>query len=580
MISFNRHFAILAWMLFFLSPLAWPKTIDSYIAMDLLALAIGLIAVFHIKNFRSDFQKTTWEWLFLFALIVPIFMQLAFNDVRNPWKSWQMVLYLTCTWLIFRHAQNSSSRLIESYSWSILLAIIGTFYVIFALLQDYNLHLIPGNDIFPIWQEGPTRFGGVLIQPNLEGLFLSIVCISLWFRGLSEKKYLAWLIASVLPCAGVFATSSRSSVIALLVAAGFLIIISRQYKTGTLKLLATLALSILITSFWQATVPTGASDVNVLSRLQHDGLTSRLIIWDLSFRLFMENPWLGIGAGNLISYGTEAQAATIIHHPEWISSSGLLAGGHSWAHNYLLQFFAEWGVVGGFAVMALSLAILVRLVRLGSSRSALHSSQLQAALILAMMLLHGMVSVALLQAFFLVLFGLYAAALFPSKALEQNSTSQLSPHYKIGYGIIFASIVFIPLYVWGSFISTEIDAERSVGYPVNSPEFINPIAKGIDTPWTARPSLEMYFANLAIRHAKPSIWVNSENFAYRYWLLHQSSLSLRYRILIAHLKDDVYAEARLIEMYQSAYPDNAEAEYLQNHKMSGHAQGEKIDIWK
>ena len=152
----NKILPIIAWLAFFLSPLAWPKTIDSYIAMDLLALALGLMATLIHLNPNKPNYSATWPWLFLLALITPVFIQLFTMEVRNPWKSWQISLYIISAWLVFRYAQPSSTKLISSESWFVLLGCVGNFYVVFAMLQDFNFHILPGNSTFPIWQETAT----------------------------------------------------------------------------------------------------------------------------------------------------------------------------------------------------------------------------------------------------------------------------------------------------------------------------------------------------------------------------------------------------------------------------------------
>jgi len=510
--------------------------------------------------------------------MLPIFIQLLFLDIRNPWRAWQAAVYLCSAWLVFRFSQASARQLLGSLSWVVLLGCAGNFYVIFAILQDFNLHIISGTEIFPIWQDGPTGFGGILIQTNLQALFLAIVCITQWYKATITKKYFPFLLTSILPCAGLIATSSRSGILILAFGLIALIFLSQKKQINLIKLSITVGIAALFVLYWHIEkTSAGINDASIIHRFATTGVEARLLIWDMSVRLFLQHPWFGIGAGNLISYGTDGQIATLAHHPDWTAAANAMVGGHQWTHNIILQIFLEWGIIGGMAILGLVGSITLNAKQLWNQRSSQQAESILPSLILLLMILHGMVSIALLQGFFLVLFALYAAALFPLE--HANNTHDLKNIAYSRLAFFFLPIFFL-FYLWWSFISTEISVEKAVGFPVKSSQFVIPVAEGIDTPWTSRPSLEMYFANLVFHHAKPSIWIGSENFAYRYWFQHQSSLSLRYLILIAHLKNDSYSEKRLIDLFLQAYPASKQAKYLEVHAKEGHVKGESLDIWK
>lgn len=570
------------WAAFFISPLFWPKIMDSYIAMDLLAFAVALLASALMACSRpsdqanKEIDKTSW--LLLGLLIFPIALQLLIMDVRNPWRAWQMALYIIAAWLIYRMAGGSAREMFGRLSWFILLALVGNFYVVFALLQEFQWHLWPGFELFPFWLSNPSRFGGPLIQPNLQGLFLALICISLWSQFASNRRFWPWLLASLLPCAGLLATSSRSSVLVMLIGIVILLFISRKRMLFFIGMAALLAVSAALVSYWHLFTSVTGESLALVHRLEVSGFQSRLFLWDMSVRLFIDHFWLGIGAGNLLSYGTEAHLATLAQHPEWSATSNSLSGGHAWTHNLPLQFMVEWGVAGGIAVVGLLSAIAFKAWRLFIvEKVSIVSAEAQALLGLLIMIMHGMVSIAAVQGFFLVLFALYAAALF-HKPVEATSDV---PHRNNGIRLAVMLIPsFFMLYNWQYFISRELAVEQAVGLPVNSEEFISPMAKGIDSPWSSRPTLYWYFISLTIANAKPAQWIQSENFAYRFWYQHQSNLSLRYLILIAHLKNDAYAERRMIDLYQKAYPSDSATNYLVRHTDQGHSEGEAIDIWK
>lgn len=571
-----RHHIILGlWFIFFLSPIFWPKVIDSYVAMDLLALTTALAASAFMANNFIDKKNTQITWLFFTLLILPIFLQFMFLDLPNPWKAFQSALYFSSAWLIYRLSGGYAQELLRSHGWNVLLACIGIFYVIFSLMNDFSLHPF-GSATFPLWQDQSTRFGGPLIQTNMEGLFLTLICAALWLQILKDdKSSWYWLIASILPCAGILATASRSSFIVLLALLIIILFLSANKKDTIFKIAIVFISAIILAYYWQEEAA-NLSQANIIQRFESRGIAARLFIWDMSWRLFLENPILGIGAGNLISYGTVAQIPVLNLHPEWYSITNQFTGGHSWAHNIILQFLVEWGFLGGVFILLLIFAILKKVyLILYISKNNIHLGQIQGAVGALLMLMHGMVSIAIMQGFFLALFALYCAAIFLNKkifcvgnrAILRNNLLLLLP----------SLILFLN---WQTFVSQNITMEKGLGYPAQSQKFLQPILQGINNPWSSRPALERYFANLVFNSAKPAVWIASENLAYRFWLEHQSGLSLRYLILIAHLKDDYYTERRLINLYNQAYPDDSIRAHFKQHIVSGHAKGEAIDIWQ
>ncbi|MDQ6968912.1 MAG: O-antigen ligase family protein [Mariprofundus sp.] len=554
---------------------------DSYIAMDLLAFACALTAAAFMAWQHPEHQQTQrMAWVFLILLLLPILIQLLWLDLRNPWKAVQMAMYISSAWLVFRMAQGYAAELLEKQSWFILLAIMGNAYALFATLVTF----VPQPDfvasLFPIWTGQGARFGGVFMQANMQSLFLSIICIGLWARAISTERYIPWLLASLLPCAGVFATSSRSSALVLLIGVLALLFLCQQRKVASIKLLVVIALAFGLSEYWLSFAQhMPGYDHNLLQRFESSGTQARLFIWDMVWRLFIEQPWFGIGAGNLISYGTEGQIATLAAHPEWSSIADGFSGGHAWAHNLVLQFFCEWGIFGGLAITGLVIGVFYRAWRiLFIYKTELTSGSAQAAFGATLMLMHGMVSISMMQGFFLALFALYAAALFPVSQRQTCSKQSTTAQHKAQYLLLLLLPAVFMFYQWQLFINKELAIERVINLPVKSEAFIAGASEAITSPWSARPALQLYFSSLLAEHAKPGILIGSENFAYRFWFLHQSSLSLRYLILIAHLKDDVLSEQRLINTYRLAYPALFQRSPLARHTAARHQQGESIDL--
>jgi O-antigen ligase len=542
--------------------------------MDLLALLTGLIAAAAMTRGQNKQNSAATAWLFFALLILPITVQLLFMDLRNPWRAWQMALYITSSWLIFRMSRTSSTSLLGSTGWNILLACIGNFYVVFAVAQQFQLPLSPGLELFPIWQDHATNFAGVLMQTNMQGLFLALVCAATWSRCSRQLGYLPWLIASLLPCAGLLATSSRGSSIIMAMSIMMLIFISKHKIRLLIRIISLVVIAAGVVGYWHSF---NTVDTSLVTRFEATGIQTRMLIWDMSMRLFLEHIWLGIGAGNLISYGTEILLPSLIQHPEWAEiATTQLSGGNVWTHNILLQFLLEWGIAGGVAIIGLMLVIGKRYWQLFSEEKIeLESGQTQAGLGLLLMLAHGMISIAILQGFFLVLFAIYASALLTRQAGDKPTV--LKPPPPIIVLLLPATLL---AFNWQWFVFKLTAVENAINTPIHSESFIRPVASAIDSPWSSRSALEWYFIKLRSSRASNSLWVESEHLAFRYWLQHQNSRSLRYRILIAHLKDDYFTEKRLIQLHHQAYPTHDIGRKLSNHLKYGHMQGEAIDIWK
>jgi len=293
----------------------------------------------------------------------------------------------------------------------------------------------------------------------------------------------------------------------------------------------------------------------------------------MCLHLYASHPWLGIGAGNLVAYGTEASAAVLATHPEYVAVASSMTGFHYAAHNLLLQFLVEWGLLGGVFVLLLLALVGLRLYRLLMAKHVdLCDGKIQATIGLAIMLLHGMFSVSMVTPFFWVLFALYAAALFAHPAKQAESL----PRNRI-FGVVFFIPALLMLYNWQFFITREWRMLQVDNAPLSSEQFITNMAAAIDNPWTSRVAMEWYLGRLVFERDGRKL-ILSEQYAYRDWMMRQSALPLRYLILIAHLKNDIYAERRWINIFVAAYPLHPLSEGLKEHALHGHLEGGLIDL--
>ncbi len=562
------------WAVFFLSPALWLNILGNGISTHMFAMAMGLIAAACMAWREKPQRADAYAWFFLALLLIPIVLQLTTGELRNPWRAFEMALYVSAAWLIYRMTGIRAAEMLGSRSWCLMLGVIGNICVLFAVLQQFHLPLFSGTDMFPVWQPFPRAFAGLLVLQNLQGPFLVLICMALWSRALTEEKSFPWWLASILPCAGIIATSSRGSALILLAAAIILIWLSKQRMAATIRIAAVIMLAAAISFYWHMFPQLIGQEVTLGERIASVGVQSRLFIWDMCLRLYAEHPWLGIGAGNLVAYGTDAAIAAVTADPSYAGAATSMPGYHYAAHNLILQFLLEWGVLGGLFVLLLLAAVGLRLYRLLTTKDVdLHAGKTQASIGLSIMLLHGMFSVSMVVGFFWVLLALYAAAAFSRPGETATNLSHDTPFRLV--------LLFIPallmLYNWQFFISREWRMEQAADAPLASEQFIQQVSAAIDNPWTSRIAIEWYLGRLVYEGDARRL-VLSENYAYRVWMMRQSALALRYLILIAHVKNDVYAERRRIALFRAAYPLHALSDSLKYHVEHGHSEGELLDL--
>jgi len=317
------------------------------------------------------------------------------------------MLYITCIWVIYRFCHASSSSFITLKSWGFIILLTANIYVIYALIQYFDIRFLYDDRLFPIWNIYTARFPGPLAQANVQGLFLILALIPA-LRNLTSQKSNLWLFASVLPLAGVFLTAGRMSFIVLILV--LLLIFIRCKNMSLLFKKITLLLSISgVVYFIISTIPADGQIESALSRIESSGLATRLVVWDMSIRLFLEHPWFGIGLMNMQAHAADGLAMTLQAHPEWRGASTQLSSGHIWTHNLPLQLMLGVGLSGACIAIFLY-AYSMRNIALIIKKNDLSESFIHGSIASFAILIHGLVSVSAMQPFIMVLLAVYLAA--------------------------------------------------------------------------------------------------------------------------------------------------------------------------
>ncbi len=559
---------MMLWAIFLITPCFTYNIYDYWIANDLLAFSIALLTAAWIHKQYPVAQHPV-SWMLLCLFLIPVYAHLIMQDTPNPWGLVKGSMYITATFLIFRMCQGASQVFTQQTSWIALLAITGNIFVWISMLQVFHLFQEDQHSLFAMFSYS-TEFIGPLLQRNLTTLFLLIVVASLWIQSIRTSFDKRWLLASILPCTVILISNSRSALLLLIGLSLCLFILHQKKKDYLYHIIPTLFFSLLIALEWHLTLQTLHHNLEPMgSRLGEAGISARLNLWYSSALMFFDHPWFGVGSGNLASYFADYQAQTLHQHPQWTAMDSI----NPWSHNIILQQFAEGGIFSGIFILLLFGIVGKRIYRIFKSTSPINHPSFPAAIIIILLLSHGLVSISLLQGFFLSLFGLYLAALFPS---EQSQTQpQHNTNMSFVMHLIPAMYMAFTAY---QYIHTQVAIRAVFDDPPGSPRFIEKVGTAIDNPWLTRVGLDYLFVNMGLTHAPARQWINLYPYLYESWLLGQDPQALKRLILQAHLTDNTLSEKYLANLYIRDFPKNSWDKELRYHIEKGHQAHEPLDI--
>lgn len=208
------------------------------------------------------------------------------------------------------------------------------------------------------WTDQPGAVGhtgrmhGIFVNPNMIGMLAALTIPLSWalFNHRRSKPYIA---GAVLAVVALLLCESRAPLVALAVAAAWVIIRTPSVRLPILKVtyLAALATaSYLFVAVVVRAAPLPDLQVSALGRFTADEggdvLNQRGTIWDIAMSLWLERPLTGYGYGITPELMTGAYAST--------------AYGSTWTsiHNGYLQWLLEMGL---FGVLPMALVLFVAL---------------------------------------------------------------------------------------------------------------------------------------------------------------------------------------------------------------------------
>lgn len=253
---------------------------DIFLSLSVVFLLIWQIGI--NKNLKS---LNVLKVVFPFIAIALISLLFSGNITGGVYLI-RFALYALSLWLGYSIV---ISKVIKIHSINKLIIGVGIFLSVVGLLQEI---FIPDLVFLTPFGFDPhqARLVSTFLDPNFLGIFLNIILAALFFEYLkkSDKK---WIIISCLVTLAIFLTFSRSSYLFLGIQLG---------SWGIFKfrklLIVFMAIILLLFLF----VPRFSERINGAFRIDKSSV-ERFASWESGFKLFYQNPILGVGFNNVRS---------------------------------------------------------------------------------------------------------------------------------------------------------------------------------------------------------------------------------------------------------------------------------------
>lgn len=183
------------------------------------------------------------------------------------------------------------------------------------------------------------------------------IAMLLWSGKLQTKLLLAFCIMTI--AVGIFATQSRAPMLAVALAVPVVVVVASSRSRGMAGvrrirpmrwiLPPAILVAVVMMAFHETIFAASFERISLFigSMVNPQGtIALRIVLWTGAIEAFLANPFLGIGIGN---FRVVDQIVTDIRlTPVWYYIGGMSA------HNVVLQYLAETGILGGFSIVFLA----------------------------------------------------------------------------------------------------------------------------------------------------------------------------------------------------------------------------------
>jgi O-antigen ligase len=370
----------LSFYLFILSMCVWmPQRLTATFAVHpfdiMLAVVFAGIALEFLLKSDGQVRSATFDLPFLVLIAATLLSAvLAFRPAYSVVPLVRIsVIYLAFR-VVFKFACEIGVRRILTYYLAVVTA-----------LSAYNLLVF-------VLQGGRLRvFGpGLLIYETLVMTALPMaLAFLLWSSRLREQ--LIWGLAGFLMAGGIVATQARGPLLTVIIGALALCWFTfhkarrencrRALRTTLLLVVGMIVVAVVIVSLSAGllTDTWARYEEFVASAEQPEGTVAlRLVLWKTAWSTFLDHPILGIGIGNFRIVHELYPELHIVPLYRWVKGMS--------AHNVLLHYLAETGLVGTLALLARAFAGLRAGYRTFRARLSAADTQVSVALFVAMVI--------------------------------------------------------------------------------------------------------------------------------------------------------------------------------------------------
>lgn len=237
--------------------------------------------------------------------------------------------------------------------------ILNSFYLTLCLAQIYGLVQYFGLDPFD-WADKTYKIPLTLGNPNFSSAFLGMMSIIplYYFKNYKNKfQYLHLLVYLLNGFLILNTNSSQGFILYILSGSIFVLIENRELLKQYIKIISlSLILGIgIVVSFVSNNLFSFDKVFNSL--LNALNLPDRFSHWSLSYRMFIDNPWFGVGLGDQQKYS--ANYLTINEAKKW---GNYLQPDK--AHSIPLDYFVGGGIFAGTAYLYFIILVFFYLYRL------------------------------------------------------------------------------------------------------------------------------------------------------------------------------------------------------------------------
>ncbi|MGM0568875.1 MAG: O-antigen ligase family protein, partial [Elusimicrobiota bacterium] len=362
----------------FISPLIFftgvtrnPYLIQERILQVLLSFSVLMLFIKSkgfIKFPVTFLDRPLW-FFFLIALVSYLLSFLRYPDFRWSFLHYGLIrnlMFIFSGLTVFYFTAGSRDNFTEKIKKAVIAA--GSIAALYAVVQFFNSVIDSVNFDF-IWGEALDPYGERSIStfgnPNFLSAYLMVTIF--WIMGyiFTEKKVM-WGFLFVLNTSALAITMTRSTLVSFVLGVAALIFIlsyqyGRKYRRFKKAMLAIFSAIILVGFLFFGISDQFRQRVRAMASTQEMGsaLVQRLLIWESSANMFIEDPVIGRGWGNFEVFYPFYQGK-VVEKEEYRP----LRTHANNAHNFMLEILTQTGIVGAGIYIWLMVVFVVFAIRI------------------------------------------------------------------------------------------------------------------------------------------------------------------------------------------------------------------------